>query len=72
MIYSVNEDVHGLQKRVHLSHEGRQSSDDRGHGRSSRSTSHEAEELPWSTSQRRSELRRGSLYRVHQELASHR
>lgn len=69
---SVDEDVHGLEERVHLPHESRKSPNNRRHGRCARSAPHEAEELAGPACQGRSKLRRSSLYGVHQKLVPYR
>lgn len=69
---SVDAAMHGLEKGLHLSHESRQFADNRRHGSGARAAPHEAEELAGSAGARWPELRGGALYRIHQELATHR
>lgn len=71
-MHSIDETVHGLEERVYLSHEGWKHADDWRHGCRPWPPPREAEELSRSSSSRWSKLRRSSLYRVHQKLASKR
>jgi hypothetical protein len=69
---SFNAVVHGLEERLHLPYEGRQSADDGRHGGGARAASYEAEELFGPAGAGRSKLRGGALHRIYQELATHR